>query len=149
MTTLENTIRIKATPQQVWQALGQLDALEKYDSGVKKSTLLDGPKEGMGATRQCDLTPGGWFRERVTDWKPGATLAFELTACTLPVKALRHSYRFEVDGAETIVTQKMEYQLKFGPLGALMDVLMVRIQWNSGIKSFFAGLKAHVEQQKS
>ncbi len=146
MTVLENSIRIKATPEKVWSVLGTLDALDKYDPGVKQSVVLNGVREGVGAARQCDLTPGGWFRERVTEWKPTTSLAFELVECTLPVKVLRHSYRFHVDGAETVVTQRMEYELKFGPIGKLMDAMMVRRKWDDGIKGFFAGLKRHVEQ---
>lgn len=41
----------------------------------------------------------------------------------------------------------MEYELKFGPLGKVMDALMVRKKWDSGIKGFFVGLKRHVEEQ--
>jgi hypothetical protein len=49
------------------------------------------------------------------------------------------------DGGGTLVRQRMEYELKFGPLGKLMDAIMVRRKWNAGIKGFFAGLKRYVE----
>jgi hypothetical protein len=39
----------------------------------------------------------------------------------------------------------MEYVLKFGVMGKVMDAMMVRKKWDAGIKSFFAGLKQHVE----
>jgi hypothetical protein len=145
MTMLENSIRINATPQAVWRVLGTLDALHEYDPGVKKAALLSGPSEGVGASRKCDLAPGGWFEERVTEWKPHATLAFELFACTLPVKRLKHRYTLTPSEGGTLVTQTMEYELKFGPLGWAMDGLMVRRKWNDGIRGFFAGLKARVE----
>jgi len=45
----------------------------------------------------------------------------------------------------TLVEQTMEYELKFGPLGSLMDALMVRRKWNEGIRSFFSSLKKRVE----
>jgi ligand-binding SRPBCC domain-containing protein len=145
MTVLENTIRIDATPEAVWRVLGTLDVLHEYDPGVKKAALLSGPSEGLGASRKCDLAPGGWFEERVTEWKPHAALAFELSACTLPVKRLKHRYTLTPSSGGTVVTQRMEYELKFGPLGRAMDALMVRRKWNDGVLSFFAGLKARVE----
>jgi len=40
----------------------------------------------------------------------------------------------------------MEYTVKFGVLGKLMDVLMMRKQSDAGIKKFFAGLKTYVEK---
>jgi hypothetical protein len=91
------------------------------------------------------FTPGGWFREKVTDWKPGEALAFELFECTLPVRSLRHSYTLEALDGGTLVVQRMEYTLKFGVLGRLLDAAMVRSKWDAGIKTFFAGLKRHVE----
>ena len=78
MTVLENSIRIQAPPETVWGALAKLDALDQYDPGVTKAAVLAGPASGLGAARQCDLAPGGWFRERVTDWRPHEAMAFEL-----------------------------------------------------------------------
>jgi hypothetical protein len=43
------------------------------------------------------------------------------------------------------VRQRMEYRLKFGPLGKLLDTLIVRRKWNAGIHGFFSGLKRYVE----
>ena len=149
MTVLENSIRIHASPEKVWSVLGALESLAEYDPGVAKSVILDGAREGVGAARQCDLAPGGWFRERVTTWNPTTVMAFELYECTLPVKALRYSYHLLPEGNETVVSQRMEYELKFGPLGKLMDAVMVRKKWNAGIQGFFAGLKRHVEQSAS
>jgi len=146
MTVLENEIHIKTTPEKVWSVLASLDSLDKYDPGVKKSTIVSSARNGMGAERRCDLAPGGWFRERVTDWKPQRAMAFELCECTLPVRRLRHSYRIAESGSGTVVSQRMEYELKFGPLGRLMDALMVRKKWDAGIKSFMSGLKRFAEE---
>ena len=145
MTVLENSIQIQAEPEAVWSVLGTLDALHRYDPGVKKSELLAGPKDGVGASRRCDLAPGGWFRERVTEWQPHDSMAFELFECTLPVRRLKHRYTLTAAEGGTLVKQTMEYELKFGPLGWLMDTLMVRRKWNEGVRGFFAGLKAQVE----
>lgn len=145
MTVLENSIRIDAPPGKVWSVLARLDALDRYDPGVKKSEIVTPAREGPGSARRCDLRPGGWFKERVADWTPNESLSFELFECTLPVRRLRHSYTLTPDGPGTVVRQRMEYQLKFGPLGRLMDAVMVRRKWDAGIKGFFDGLKAYVE----
>ncbi len=146
MTVLENSVRIQASPETIWRVLGQLDALDQYDPGVRKSATLSGPASGVGASRQCDLAPGGWFRERVTEWQPHEALAFELVECTLPVRRLTHRYTLAPAEGGTLVHQRMEYELKFGPLGWLMDAWMVRRKWDAGIKGFLAGLKGHVEK---
>ena len=145
MTVLENQIRIEAPPEKVWSVLASLDALAAYDPGIAKSEIVSEAKQGPGAARRCDLAPGGWFKERVSAWRPNESLSFELYECTLPVRALRHSYTLVSEGGGTLVSQRMEYRLKFGPLGKLLDAMMVRRKWDAGIKSFFAGLKRYVE----
>jgi ligand-binding SRPBCC domain-containing protein len=145
MTVLENSIRIDAPPHKVWSVLASLDALDRYDPGITKSEIVTPTREGPGSARRCDLKPGGWFKERVADWKPNESLSFELFECTLPVRRLRHSYTLTPDGSGTVVRQRMEYQLKFGPIGKLMDTMMVRKKWDAGIKGFFDGLKVYVE----
>ncbi len=146
MTVLETSIRIDARPHEVWSVLASLDALEQYDPGVTKSQIVTPETSGPGAARQCDLKPGGWFRERIAEWKPDEAISFELYECTLPVRRLKHSYTLVPDGSGTLVQQRMEYQLKFGPLGALLDAMVVRRKWAAGINLFFAGLKQHVEK---
>jgi ligand-binding SRPBCC domain-containing protein len=145
MTVLENSVRIDAPPEKVWSVLASLDALERYDPGVVKSEIVTSSHEGQGAARRCDLKPGGWFKERVAEWTPNQSLSFELFECTLPVRRLKHSYTLTSDGSGTTVHQRMEYELKFGPIGKLMDAMMVRKKWDAGIKGFFSGLKHYVE----
>ena len=145
MTVLENSIRIESPREKVWSVLASLDALDQYDPGIKTSRVVSSQAQGLGAARQCDLTPGGWFKEKVTEWRPPEALAFELVECTLPVRRLRHSYTLTPDSGGTIVHQRMVYELKFGLLGQFLDALMVRRKWNTGIRGFFAGLKRYVE----
>jgi ligand-binding SRPBCC domain-containing protein len=145
MTVLENAIRIDATPEKVWSVLSSLDALDRYDPGVKRSEIVSESTEGPGSARKCDLTPGGWFKERVAEWRPHEELSFELFECTLPVRKLTHRYTLTREGNATFVRQRMEYELKFGPLGKLMDAVMVRKKWDAGVRSFLSGLKRYVE----
>ena len=145
MTVLENSIRIDAPPDKVWSVLASLDLLDHYDPDVAKSEIVTSSRDGLGSARRCDLKPGGWFKEKVADWTPNESLSFELFECTLPVRRLKHSYRLTRDGSATIVRQRMEYELKFGAVGKLMDAMMVRKKWDAGIKGFFAGLKKYVE----
>ena len=148
MTVLENSIRIDATPEKVWSVLASLDALAKYDAGVSRSEIVSPAKEGPSAAQRCDLTPGGWFKERVADWRPNEALSFELYECTLPVRRLRHSYTLVREGDGTLVRQLMEYELKFGPLGKLLDAVIVRRKWIAGIHGFLSGLKRHAEANR-
>jgi hypothetical protein len=145
VTVLRNTVHIEAPPELVWATLARLDALHEYDPGISSSRILSENTSGLGADRQCDIKAGGWFRERVTVWEPHREVEFTLYACTLPVRKLTHRYRRTREHHGTRVDQIQEYSLKYGPLGAVLDRLFVRRKWDSGVKSFFAGLKRYAE----
>jgi len=148
MTTLSNEITINAPMDKIWAALTNIEELEKYDPTVKKSTAISSHKSGMGALRKVDMLDGkNWFEEKITAFEPNKTLRYELTNCSFPVNKLKHTYSFDDTNGQTTVKQKMEYEMKYGFLGRMMDALMVRKQFNSGIKKFFSGLKAYVENK--
>ena len=86
-----------------------------------------------------------WFEEECTNWKPHEELSYELTACSFPVDKLSHTYTFESHKNNTIVRQVMQYKVKFGAWGKLLDVLIIRKKSDSGIKKFFTGLKKFTE----
>lgn len=147
MTTLHNEITINAPIEKIWEALTQVDMLDRFDPTVKKSTVLSQTKSGVGAERKVEMRDGkNWFKERCTVHQPNESLTYELTACSFPIHSLRHSYRFEKAGTQTRVMQVMQYQMKFGFFGKIMDALMVRKQSDKGIKKFFTGLKSFAEQ---
>lgn len=147
MTTLHNEISINASMEKIWDALSNIDMIAKYDPTVKKATLLSSNRNGIDAKRKVDMLDGkNWFEEKVTECLPNKALTFELTACSFPVHNLKHSYSFEKSGNEIKVKQVMQYEMKFGILGKLMDVLVVRKQSDAGIKKFFGGLKSYTER---
>lgn len=148
MTTLENQIRINAPISQIWEALANIENLEKYDPTVEGSKALTESISGIQAKRKVNMKDGkNWFEEKITEFEPNKALTFELTACSFPVHQLKHSYTFESDGDQTNVKQVMKYKVKFGILGRIMDALMIKKQSDDGIKQFFSGLKNYLEQQ--
>jgi ribosome-associated toxin RatA of RatAB toxin-antitoxin module len=148
MATIHNEITVNASIDKVWSILTDLELLDKYDPTVKKSTLVSTEKTGIGAKRKVLMLDGkNWFDEKVTVFKPNEALTYQLTNCSFPMKRLQHSYRFEKIGNQIKVKQVMEYTVKFGLLGKLLDTMMIRKQSDSGIKKFFAGLKSYAEAQ--
>lgn len=147
MTKLHNEITITAPLEKIWEALTVVDMPEKYDPTVKKSTVLSQTKKGTGAKRKVEMLDGkNWFEEQCIVHQTNEELTYELTACSFPVHKLKHSYSFETVGNQTKVKQVMQYEMKFGLLGKLMDAMMVRKQSDKGIKKSFAGLKSFTEK---
>ena len=147
MGTLKNEIVINATVEKVWNILTTPELLDKYDPTVKKTTLISPEKSGLGAKRKVEMLDGkNWFDEKIADFEPMKKLSYQLTDCTFPIKGLKHTCSFNVEGNNVKVQQTMEYEVKFGILGKLMDAMMIRKQFDSGIKKFFGGLKSYAEK---
>jgi len=148
MAILHNEILIDAPIGKIWTSLSAIEELEQYDPTVRKSTALTEARWGEGAARKVEMKDGkNWFEEKVTAWVPNETLTYELTACSFPINRLSHTYSFERVGSRIKVKQVMEYRVKFGLLGRLMDRLMIRKQSDAGIKKFLSGLKTYAESK--
>lgn len=146
MAAIHNKITVNASIDKLWNILTDLELLDRYDPAVKKSTLVSAEKTGIGAKRKVDMLDGkNWFEEKVTVFKPNDALTYQLTDCSFPIKGLKHSYSFEKIGNQTQVKQVMEYTVKSGLLGMLLDSLVIRKQSDAGVKKFFAGLKSYAE----
>jgi ribosome-associated toxin RatA of RatAB toxin-antitoxin module len=149
MATLHNEVIINAPMEKIWEALSEIENLDKYDPTVMKSTAISQSTNGVGAKRKVNMKDGkNWFEEQCTIWKRNEELAYELTACSFPVHQLRHSYTFEGKDGKVKVKQVMQYTVKYGWLGKLLDALMMRRQSDSGIKKFLAGLKYYTEKKR-
>src|SRR5687768_12784226 len=148
MSVIHNEILIQAPVDKIWDVLASPGLLERYDPTVLKSTLISDVQTSLSAKRRVNMQDGkNWFEEQITVYKRNEALTYELTACSFPVSKLKHSYTFEKIGQQTKVSQTMEYTVKFGLLGRLLDAMLIRKRSDAGVKKFFAGLKSYVESQ--
>jgi len=147
MGKLVNDITINAPIEKIWSILTDLELLDKTDPTVKKVTLISSTKTGLEAKRKVLMQDGkNWFDEKITVFKPNEELVYQLTDCSFPIKGLKHTYSFQKIGNQTKVQQEMEYTVKFGVLGILLDKMMIGKQFNSGINKFLNGLKTYAEK---
>jgi len=147
MGKLVNDITINAPIDKIWNILTDLELLDKTDPTVKKATLISSNKTGLEAKRKVLMQDGkNWFDEKITVFKPNEELVYQLTDCSFPIKGLKHTYSFQKIGNQTKVQQTMEYSVKFGIIGVLMDKMMIGKQFNSGINKFLTGLKNYTEK---
>ncbi len=148
MTTLHHEIYINAPVKDVWVLLADLEKVAEYNPVVAKARYISSNREGIGAARQCEFKPKGSGKERVFEWKPEEVIGIELYEHQWPVKIMRWWTKVRPDGNGTLVTQDLEYEMKFGILGKIMDALAMRRKLDQGVSEIFAGLKQFVEKQR-
>ena len=147
MTRLNREVRISAPKEKVWQIIADFGGVYVYNPTVPNSYATSKNNGGEGATRHCDLAPFGSVEERILEWREGDGYTLEIYASekTPPFKKAIASLDLVEDGDGTIVKGTLEYALKFGPMGALMDATMARSKFDKAWSRLFAGLKHYAE----
>jgi len=81
----------------------------------------------------------------VDAWEQGKLLGIELTDSSWPIASMRWQTTLQSTGSGTSMRQEMNYRLKFGPVGRLLDALVLRRKLTADINEIFAAFKAHDE----
>lgn len=145
MTKLHHEIRIDAPAEKVWRVLADLEAVQHYNPMVAQARYTSSNREGVGASRHCDFKPKGFAKERVVGWEPGKAIAFEMDESSWPLVFMKWRTALTTAGSGTLLVQNMEYRFKLGPLGRLLDALVMRRKLDKGVAEILQALKQFVE----
>jgi ligand-binding SRPBCC domain-containing protein len=145
MTTIRHEIQADCPPEKVWALLSDLEAVERYNPGVRAACVQGTQRTGVGAKRACELIPKGRVVERVTHWEEQRALGLEVAETDWPIHFMRWVTRIAASGDATRITQDLEYEVKFGPLGWLLDTLVMKRKLTTALDTVFAELKKHAE----
>ena len=146
-TIIKKSITINATKEKVWNALADFGNVQVLSPNIIKSYSTSEAKNGVGATRHCDLTVmGAQLEERITEWNDGDSIAIELYETkNVPMTTGMNAYFKVTDqGEKTLLSGTFKYEMT-NAFGDLMNSLtMKKINEKSWVK-FMAGIKHHVE----
>ncbi|TMB02996.1 MAG: SRPBCC family protein [Deltaproteobacteria bacterium] len=148
MTTIHHEVQANCPPEKVWALLSDLEAVQRYNPTVRTATVRGARRTGVGAERACELVPKGRVVERVTHWEDGRAVGLEVAESDWPIHFMRWVTRLEPAGATTRITQSLEYKVKFGPVGWLLDNLVMKRKLTSTLDEVFASLVKHAEGAK-
>lgn len=143
---LRHEIRIAADNAKVWKILADLEAVQHYNHTVKTAHRI-GDKAELGAVRTCELQDGSSVKETVVGFKKGNAIAMELTESPWPVRNMQWRTAIKQDGESTLVTQVMTYEMKLGPVGNLLNALVLKSKMNGTIGEVFVNLKKYAESK--
>ena len=148
MPRYQATIDIDAPAEKVWKVIGDFGNIYRWNPSVPKSHLTSGTELGEGATRHCDLTsPGASIEERITDWQEGSSYTVDIyRKKRVPfVKDLTATVSVAPNGTGSTAGFDFQYQTTAGPIGKVMDRLVIGSQNRKVAERFVAGLKHYVE----
>jgi hypothetical protein len=145
MTTIHHEIEAACPPERVWAVLADLEAVQHYNPTVRTAAIKGSRRSGVGAERVCELLPKGRVVERVTRWEDGRAVGLEVTESDWPIRFMRWVTRVEQTGHGSRISQTLEYAVKFGPVGWLLDTLVMKRKLSVTLDEVFARLARHAE----
>jgi hypothetical protein len=145
MTIIEHELSATCPPERIWALLSDLTAVATYNPTVKSAQIVGTTRSGVGAKRSCDLLPKGRVVERVTHWEDGQALGLEVAESDWPITHMRWITRVEPTPSGSRLTQRLDYAMKFGPVGWLMDNLVMKRKLSRTLDGILANLIEHAE----
>ena len=82
----------------------------------------------------------------MTVWEPGRAVGLEVVESDWPVRFMHWVTRIEPKGGGARLTQRLEYRVKFGLLGMILDRLVMRRTISANVGKALAGLVAAAER---
>jgi hypothetical protein len=149
MTVIRHEIQACCAPDRVWSLLADLEAVQQYNPGVRSAKIQGVRRTGIGAVRVCELLPKGRVVERVTHWEDGRALGLEVAESDWPIHFMRWITRVEPRSGGSRITQELEYRVKFGPMGWLLDRLAMERKLRTSLDAIFASLVKRAEGASS
>ncbi len=148
MSQLSTQVQIKASVDMLWEVLVNLDSLPQWAPDNASSETAPQNSETMTTARYYDANPFHNAEERATGWEEGHHYAYEVKNIG-PIKSAYNRFSLNPVGeGETVLTQTLDFQMKLGPVGALMDTLVFRPQFRKQMEQSLAALKEYVEHNE-
>lgn len=146
MSIVTYTKTIETPIGEVWDVLDDFGGVARWHYNAASSSLLSPNNQGLGATRKVQMNNGTEVVERVVAYEEGVCTRAEVIEHDLPLHSAFLTFRLqERSKSSTDVTIEMEFEMKFGPLGWLMDKLVMAPSMRRSHKQVLDGLERHIE----
>ena len=146
MSTLEKKVRVAASVEEVWSVLADFGAVASWAPTITDSGTIGDANAGVGARRTCTHVKMGALEETIVPWTEGEAYSYDVTAgLPFPMKALRNHWSGGEREGSTEVTLLQEFSTKLGPLGSLVELMIMKRMMRREMRLALAGLKQYVE----
>lgn len=144
MSNLAVTIEVNAPAERVWEVVSDFGGVHKFHPLVETSPLLTKNDRGLGAKRRCEFYDKTSIVEEVTKWDEGKSYSVVISEASMPLKRANATMRISpIDGDSSEVILAMDYEVKYGPVGKLMDMFMMRRMMGKMFGKVLKGLAHH------
>ncbi|WDD98057.1 SRPBCC family protein [Thalassomonas actiniarum] len=141
---VESAVKINATAEKVWEILDDFGAVEKFSFGLQKSPIIGDKHSGLGAKRHCVFHDNSSVNEEIVEYQENKSFKVVLSEFSMPMESMYAGFKVEkISDTSCEVSMHMDFVVKFGPLGALMGMAMMRPMMKGVQKKMLSGLAYH------
>ena len=148
MEPMRTDMVIEAPRHLAWEALADLEVVSRWNPAIDGAECISDKRQGLGARRRCYMHPSGWMVESVTEWEPEQIIAFAIENAP-PIRIGLARFVLSDDEAGTRLQATFNYEVRFGPLGPVIDGLVVHRYLSSAWSDGMDGLRRHLEDGAS
>src|ERR687895_2198611 len=149
MSQLSTQVQIKAPADKLWEVLVDLDSLSQWVPANTSSETASQNSDAMTTAQYYGANPFPNAEERAIGWEEGHHYAYGVKNIG-PIRSAYNRFSLNrVGEGETVLTQTLDFQMKLGPVGALMDTLVFRPQFCKQMEQSLAALKEYVEHNEA
>lgn len=146
MRVLTERVEISAPAQAVWEVLADFGGVADWAPYMKTSHLIGDKRIGVGTRRGMRHAWGFRFEEAVTEWNDGLGYSFDVFRAPFPMKDVQESWVAGRENGYSTVTTRVNYGMKLGFIGSMLDWLLVRFVVKREMRAGLRGLKKHLER---
>ena len=145
MSHVQKTQVINAPIGPTWAAVSKLGAVQDWHPNVARATVLTSDDSGVGASRRVEFQDGRGSVETVIEESEQQFTKMDMSAESPLEKIVVTIHTKERSAEATEVTFTVDYGMKYGPIGWVIDALMIKRLFRKAFDSALAGLAYHLE----
>ena len=148
MSTIRVSLNINAPADQVFQVIGDFFGIGRFHPYITTVDKAVDKGDGVGSVRICHFKDGTQVTETIKEWHQGSGYKVELSGYSFPLKyAFAEFSVLPGESSNTsVAAMVIRYQVKYGPLGALMNLLMIRPLLKKRLSDVLTGLENEVRK---
>lgn len=148
MGVVQRTEVVNGSIDKAWAAISRMGAVTDWHPNVARVVVLTEHDTGIGASRRVEFHDGRSVVETVIEESEQQFTTVEMTEASMMKNALVTIRTKERSADTTDVTFSIDYSLKLGPAGWLLDTIMMKRMFNKVFTVALAGLSYHLETGK-
>lgn len=148
MTRIYEEVQLDIPKERAWEIIADLGGVVNFHPFVTNSYYTTDKLEGEGAARICEFGPKQSISERAIEWNDGENFTLDISFVKgpkPPVNYVHGTIGVRESDKGSIVYLEIKYQTKFGPIGAIMDRMMLHPQYVKLVNGVMKGLRHYTD----